>query len=159
MPVWSIAQSCPTLCNPMDCSPPGPSVLTYPLYILALPTQKKRLRKPPYWIEVWEPCVAGGRGGLLLPRATIHTHHSLGTDSSGTEDLHLLLNLSTPGWILQLSLGKWFHDIVLSKSWIWSMLLRNDNSEHPFFRSFISLFWHSLPCPVIWDWLLGNRNN
>ena len=24
--VWSITQSCPTLCNPMDCSPPGSSV-------------------------------------------------------------------------------------------------------------------------------------
>ena len=23
---WMSAQSCPTLCNPMDCSPPGPSV-------------------------------------------------------------------------------------------------------------------------------------
>ena len=23
---WSVAQSCPTLCNPMDCSPPGSSV-------------------------------------------------------------------------------------------------------------------------------------
>ena len=24
--VCSVAQSCPTLCNPMDCSPPGSSV-------------------------------------------------------------------------------------------------------------------------------------
>ena len=26
LPVVLIAQSCPTLCNPMDCSPPGSSV-------------------------------------------------------------------------------------------------------------------------------------
>ena len=24
---WSVAKYCPTLCNPMDCSPPGSSVL------------------------------------------------------------------------------------------------------------------------------------
>ena len=23
---WSVAQSCPTLCDPMDCSPPGSSI-------------------------------------------------------------------------------------------------------------------------------------
>ena len=41
MPVCSIAQSCPTLCNPMDCSPPGPSVLTSPLYPSTLYLEKK----------------------------------------------------------------------------------------------------------------------
>ena len=73
-----VAKLCPTLCNPMDCSPPGSSSMEFPRqkYWSGLPFPSPRESSPP---RDWTPgfCISCSGRGILLPLS------SQGSPSSG----------------------------------------------------------------------------
>ena len=55
------AQSCPTLCNPIDCNPPGPSVhgILQARIMEWVAISFSRGSSQP-WDQTWVSCIAGG---------------------------------------------------------------------------------------------------
>ena len=76
-PVW-VAQSCPALCNPMDCGPPGSSVhgiLQASIVKWGAVPFSRRSSQPRDWTQV--SCIAGGFSTMWATREDLHVRQTL----------------------------------------------------------------------------------
>ena len=112
-----VTQSCPTLCDPMDCSPPGSSVhgilQARILKWVAISTWIKILPN-----AVWEPCSCFYELIFIVPVANIYCYQSF------TCQIYNILNSGNPPQFscLENSMdsGTWQATVHgVAKSWTW----------------------------------------
>ena len=105
---WLVAQSCPTLCNPLDCSPPGSSVhgilqaecwsgLPFPSPGALLPKLGIEMASPAWpadsLLSEPPPSIQSSKAHWVLPLGAEHWHESWNCYHHQTTEKHVCLTL------------------------------------------------------------------
>ena len=122
--VWVlVAQSCPTLCDPMDCSPPS-SFVHGILQARMLQWAAISFSRGSYWPRdwTWVSCIAGRFLTVWVTRETLYLQGPGPDNSEISKDL--VFALSGPGLVRKRGLSVQFNHLVVSDS------LRPHESQH-----------------------------